>query len=262
MTEVSIGISPKRRGLKKILIAIDGPAGSGKSTTAKLVARRLGYVYLDTGAMYRAMTLKVLSSQVDPSDEKAVTELTRTTEISFVGGEDMRILLDGIDVTAAIRSEDVTANVSLVSSYPGVREIMVARQREIGSAKGCVMDGRDIGTVVFPNAELKFYIVASIMERARRRQEELSDNGVELPIHRVVEELKERDRKDSTRKTSPLRKADDAIEIDTTDLTIDEQVGIILNYVEKATTDSASVRSGSAVSQSRPLSGQEEMQRK
>ena len=221
--------------MKKILIAIDGPAGSGKSTTAKLVARRLGYVYIDTGAMYRAMTLKVLNSNVDPADETGVVALARRTTISLVEGGDLRVFLDGVDVTEAIRSEEVTNNASLVSSYPAVRELMVAKQREIGSEKGCVIDGRDIGTVVFPDADLKFYMVADIMERARRRQEELSGSGEELPIVQVVRELAERDRKDSTRETSPLRKADDAIEIDTTRLTIDEQVEIILNYANEAT---------------------------
>ncbi len=230
--------------MKKILIAIDGPAGSGKSTTARLVARKLGYVYIDTGAMYRAMTLQVLNSKLDPVNEAGVVELARRTAISLVNGGELRVILDGVDVTEAIRSEEVTNNVSLVSSYPAVRELMVAKQREIGSSKGCVIDGRDIGTVVFPDADLKFYMVADIMERARRRQEELSSNGAELPIVQVVRELNERDFKDSTRQTSPLRKAEDAIEIDTTKLTIDEQVEIILNYANEATI------------------GQEEMQKK
>ena len=234
----------KRKGLKKILIAIDGPAGSGKSTTARLVARRLGYVYIDTGAMYRAMTLKVLNSRMDPANEAGVIDLARRTVISLVNSDGLSVMLDGVDVTEAIRSEEVTNNVSLVSSYPAVRELMVAKQRDIGSMKGCVIDGRDIGTVVFPDADLKFYMVADIMERARRRQEELSGNGEELPIVQVVRELKERDFKDSTREASPLRKAEDAIEIDTTKLTIDEQVEIILNYASEATV------------------GQEEMQKK
>jgi CMP/dCMP kinase len=221
--------------LKKLLIAIDGPAGSGKSTTARLVARRLGYMYIDTGAMYRAVTLKVLNSNVDPADQSAVVELARASAITLVDDGEPHVILDGNDVSDAIRSEDVTRNVSLVSSYPAVRKLMVAKQREIGSTKGCVIDGRDIGTVVFPDADLKFYIVADIMERARRRQEELSGQGEELPIVQVVRELKERDFKDSTRETSPLKKADDAIEIDTTRLTIDEQVEIILNYANEAT---------------------------
>lgn len=221
--------------MRKILIAIDGPAGSGKSTTAKLVARKLGYIYVDTGAMYRALTLKVLASRISPSDEKEIVKLAADSDIKLINNNgNLNIVLDGIDVTAEIRSEEVTKNVSLVSSYAGVRKILVEKQREIGSKKGCVLDGRDIGTVVFPDAELKFFMIADIMERARRRQAELSKNGIELPIVQVVRELKERDIKDSTREISPLTKADDAVEIDTTNLTIDEQVAKILNYVDEA----------------------------
>ncbi len=239
--------------MKKILIAIDGPAGSGKSTTAKLVARRLGYVYIDTGAMYRAMTLKVLSSGIDPSDEAAVVRLARGTQVSLPNGDELRVFLDGTDVTEAIRSEDVTLNASLVSSYPAVRQLMVEKQREIGSRKGCVMDGRDIGTVVFPDADLKFFMVADIEERARRRQEQLLATGVELSIEQVVKELNERDLKDSTREASPLKKAIDAIEIDTTKLTIEEQVETILSYANEIMAGTEGARS---------WSGQEEMQRK
>jgi len=220
--------------VKKILIAIDGPAGSGKSTTARLVAKRLGYTYVDTGAMYRAVTLKVLTSKISPSDESRVVELAEQSRLDLLSDHtDLRVILDGNDVTDQIRSEDVTKNVSLVSSYPGIRKLMVDRQREIGARKGCVVDGRDIGTVVFPDAELKFFMTADIMERARRRQLELSSKGTELPIVQVVHELKTRDMKDSTRETSPLRKADDAVEIDTTNMTIDEQVGKILGYVNE-----------------------------
>lgn len=224
----------KRKGVKKILIAIDGPAGSGKSTTAKLVAQKLGYIYLDTGAMYRAITLKVLISGVDPSDEEEIVRLTEKSSISFDdNGGKVRVILDGSDVTEKIRAEEITKTVSLISSYPGVRKILVEKQREIGSRKGCVVDGRDIGTVVFPHADLKFFMVADIMERARRRQAELSESGTELPIVQVVNELKVRDMKDSTREASPLKKADDAIEIDTTNLTIEEQVAKILNYADE-----------------------------
>lgn len=220
--------------MKKILIAIDGPAGPGKSTTAKLVARRLGYVYLDTGAMYRAITLKVLTSHLDPTNQAEATRLAADSDIGFINnGSQLRVVLDGEDVTEKIRSVEVTKNVSLISSYPGVRKVMVEKQRAIGSAKGCVVDGRDIGTVVFPDADLKFYITADIMERARRRQAELSESGTELPIVQVVQELKERDLKDSTRETSPLRKADGAIEIDTTNLSIEEQVAKVLSYVNE-----------------------------
>ena len=220
--------------MKRILIAIDGPAGSGKSTTAKLVAKKMGYVYLDTGAMYRAITSKVLASHTNPSEEKEVVRLAAESDITFEhSGGSARVFLDDNDVTKEIRSEEVTKNVSLVSSYPGVREIMVEKQRAIGAMKGCVVDGRDIGTVVFPDADLKFFMIADIMERAKRRQAELSNSGTELPIVQVVHDLKERDKKDSTREMSPLRKADDAIEIDTTNLTIEEQVAKILNYIDE-----------------------------
>jgi cytidylate kinase len=219
--------------VRKILIAIDGPAGSGKSTTAKLVAQRLGYIYLDTGAMYRAITLKALTSRIPLENEEEIVRLAENSSISL--GSDGSVLLDGSDVTDEIRSAEVTRNVSLISSYPGVRKVLVEKQRVIGSRKGCVVDGRDTGTVVFPDADLKFYLTADIMERARRRQLELSESGTEMPIVQVVSELKERDFKDSTRQASPLRKADDAIEIDTTNLTIEEQVEKILNYVREAT---------------------------
>ncbi len=220
----------KRKGLRKILIAIDGPAGSGKSTTAKLVAQKLGYFYVDTGAMYRAFTLKILRSHIDLSNEKEIVKSAADSDIMFIDNDGkLNVILDGKDVTERIRSEEVTQNVSLISSYQGVRQIMVEKQREIGAKKGCVVDGRDIGTVVFPNADLKFFMTADIMERARRRQAELSASGVELPIVQVVREMKERDMKDSTRENSPLKKADDAIEIDTTNLTIEEQVGKIFS---------------------------------
>ena len=220
--------------MRKILIAIDGPAGSGKSTTAKLVAEKLGYVYVDTGAMYRAITLRVLNSNIDPSNRDEVEKAAENSSVVLNDGTgNFRVMLDGKDVTEEIRSEDVTKNVSLISSYPGVRRIMVNKQREIGEGKGCVLDGRDIGTVVFPDADLKIFLVADVMERARRRQEELSTSGKELPLVQVVRELKERDRKDSTREMSPLRKADDAIEIDTTNLTIAKQVETVLNYAHE-----------------------------
>ncbi len=219
--------------MRKILIAIDGPAGSGKSTSAKLVAQKLGYFYVDTGAMYRAITLKILTSPIELSNENEIVKSAADSDIMLIdNGSKLKVILDGKDVTEKIRSEEVTNNVSLISSYPGVRKVLVAKQREIGSKKGCVVDGRDISTVVFPDADLKFYMTADIMERARRRQAELSASGVELPIVQVVRELTERDLKDSTRETSPLKKADDALEIDTTNLTIEEQVEKILSYAK------------------------------
>ncbi len=220
--------------MRKIILAIDGPAGSGKSTTARLVAASLGYVYIDTGAMYRAITLQVLKSRIDLNDESRVVNEAKTCKLDIDSKEgNFRISLNGSDVTDSIRTEAVTRNVSLISSYPGVREIMVEKQRQIGARKGCVVDGRDVGTVVFPEADLKFFLVADIMERARRRQLELSSRGEVLPISQVAKELQERDSKDSTRASSPLKKAPDAIEIDDTNLTIREQVAKVLSYVEE-----------------------------
>lgn len=221
----------------KLLIAIDGPAGSGKTTTARLLAERLSYTYLDTGAMYRAITLKVLQMGVLPTDEPNVVRIARQARLMLknVNGG-LHIFLDSEDVTEKIRSEEVTQNVSLISSYPGVRELMVEKQREIGAQKGCVVDGRDIGTVVFPDADLKFFMVADVVERARRRQLELSNGGREMPLVEVVRQIRERDERDSNREISPLRRADDAILIDTTKLSIEEQVEEIMRYVKEKIT--------------------------
>lgn len=215
--------------MRKIIIAIDGPAGSGKSTTARLVAQKLGYIYIDTGAMYRALTLKVIESEVDPSNEDEVARLVEDTKIELLyENGNLRVFLDGKDVTEKIRSPQVTSLVSLVSAHPKVRTAMVKKQRELGKNGGVVMDGRDIGTVVFPEAELKIFMKADIKERAKRRQKEMESQGFKVGIDEVMKELEERDKFDSTREFSPLKKANDAIEIDTTNLTIDEQVELVL----------------------------------
>lgn len=207
-----------------IIIAIDGPAGSGKSTTAKLLAQRLGYKYIDTGAMYRAVTLHWLRKNL-PLDENVVCNLLPAITIDFhyVNGS-LRTFLNGEDVSEEIRLPEVTKFVSPISTYKCVREFLVAQQRKIGSEGGIVMDGRDIGTVVFPNAELKVYLIASVDERTRRRLLELQQKGVDISPEEVRKQIVERDIIDSTREHSPLRKATDAIEIDTTNLTIEEQV--------------------------------------
>lgn len=208
-----------------LIIAIDGPAASGKSTTARLVADRLGYIYIDTGAMYRAVTLAVLRAGIPPADEAAVTELAARirVELERVDG-DCCVRLDGEDVSAAIRTPEVTAHVSQVSAYPGVRERMVVLQRNAATAGGVVMDGRDIGTVVFPHADLKIFMVADLHARAARRGAELVNMGRDGELQVLAAQLSERDRLDSERGVSPLRKADDAVEIDTSALTIEEQV--------------------------------------
>lgn len=216
-----------------MIIAIDGPAGSGKSTTAKLVAKKLGILHLDTGAMYRMVTLKGLQSGIAYTDPESLGKMAQTMKIRFdVESGKQRVWMDGQDVTADIRSREVTANVSDYCAVPVVREILVDQQRKIGKSQSTVLEGRDIGTVVFPDADFKFFLVADIAERAKRRQKELAGKGVQKDLEELKADIAERDRKDSTREHSPLRKADDAIEIDTSNLTIEEQVERIVDIVK------------------------------
>jgi len=217
---------------KRISIAIDGPAAAGKSTIAKIVAKNLSYVYIDTGAMYRALTLKALNENINLEDEKALAEVLNRTTIELVPTETGQlILLDGEDVTEAIRQPEVTNNVSVVSMPKLVREEMVRRQREFAVTGGVVMDGRDIGTAVLPNAELKLFMIASVLERAERRFAENQTKGINTPLETLMEEIARRDKLDSEREVSPLVKAEDAIELDTTSMTISEVVDYIMNIV-------------------------------
>jgi cytidylate kinase len=223
--------------LKKIIIAIDGPAASGKSTTAKQVASQLGYLHIDTGAMYRAMALKVLRSKVDPNDSEKVAELATTTTVRLALRDGkVRIVLDGEEVSGEIRLPEVTNMVSPVSTVSDVRKLMVKEQREMGTEGGIVLEGRDIGTVVFPNAELKIFMLADVRERAVRRRKELETKGVTISVEELEKEILERDRIDSGRAVSPLTKADDAIELDTTHLSIEEQVNFIVEKARKIIT--------------------------
>ncbi len=215
--------------LRKLIIAIDGPAASGKSTTARLVAARLGYLHIDTGAMYRAMTLRVLEERIHLDDHETIGRLAEQTEIQLRQQEDgLHIFLDSRDVSELIRSQAVTKAASPVSSIKAVREVMVREQRKMGESGGIVLEGRDIGTVVFPNADLKIFLVAQVEERAKRRQKDFQKNGIEVGLETLTDELIKRDEFDSTRKESPLRKADDAILLDTSSMTIDEQVEFIV----------------------------------
>ncbi len=217
-------------------IAIDGPAGSGKSTIAKLVAHKLGYIYCDTGAMYRTVTVMALRLGIDLSDEAAIMDQLKQLDIRFVPSADgQKVLMNGTDVTLAIRQPETTNNVSQVSALPKVREDLVQRQRDIAAQNDIVMDGRDIGTTVLPNAEVKVFMIASVEARAIRRHKENVEKGIMTPIAKLEEEIAERDRKDSTRAVSPLRKAEDAVEIDSTKMTIDEEVAEIIALVPKQT---------------------------
>lgn len=210
-------------------IAIDGPASAGKSTIAKLVATKLGYVYCDTGAMYRTVTLMALRAGIDVHDADAITARLPELRIDFRPTADgQQVLMNGDDVSLAIRQEDVTNNASAVSAIPAVRADLTQRQRDIAAAGNIVMDGRDIGTTVLPDAELKVFMVASVEERARRRFLDNQAKGIDVPVEVLEQEIAARDHKDSTRATSPLKQADDAVHIDTTHMSIDEVVTEIL----------------------------------
>ena len=210
-------------------LAIDGPAGSGKSTISARIAKKLNWTHIDTGAMYRAVTLKAIELGADLENESSY----RFLESVIVHYDYDKIYVDDLDVTEAIRSEDVTKNVSLVSSFPYVRKKLVELQKKAAEKGNIVMDGRDIGTVVLPHADLKIFLTANVEERAKRRYKENKEKGKDLHISKVIEDIVVRDQKDSTRKESPLRKADDAIIIDTTYLTIDEVVDKIIELTDK-----------------------------
>lgn len=219
---------------KSIVIALDGPAGAGKSTVAKEVAKRLGFVYLDTGAMYRSLTLKALRHHIDVNDEKKLIELARITTIDLQMSPQhtLKVLLDGVDVTEDIRTPEVTNQTFYIARVGGVREVMVERQRAIGEKANIVAEGRDIGTVVFPHAYRKFYLDANFEERANRRFKEMKDKGTVVESASVQKDLQERDTKDFTRTVGPLKKADDAIVIDSTHMSAEDVVQKIIDSIE------------------------------
>lgn len=211
----------------KINIAIDGPAAAGKSTISKRVAEKLGYIYIDTGAMYRAVTLHVLNSR------KEVLDKLNDVDIRFSNDESRSVYLNGVDVSAEIRSPEVTQNVSGISSIQNVREYLVQMQRVIAEDKGVVMDGRDIGTTVLPEAELKIYMKASPEIRAKRRLEEEQDRGTDVDLSTLVQQIIRRDDLDMTREISPLKKANDAILLDTSHMSIEEVENYIIRMAQK-----------------------------
>ena len=216
-----------------MIVAIDGPAATGKSTSAKKVSRELGFTHLDTGAMYRCVTLSVLRNQITLDNENALSQLLNELDIRLEKLDDeLVVYLNGEDVSDEIRKAEVTSYVSTVSAVSQVRNALVRVQRNIAKNQDCVVEGRDIGTIVFPDAEFKFFLVADDFVRARRRQLDLIAIGEEKSIAVLVEEIRQRDFLDSERNNSPLRKADDAIEIDTSKMTLDEQVAFMVNKVK------------------------------
>ncbi|KPL59760.1 (d)CMP kinase [Rossellomorea vietnamensis] len=220
--------------LKKLRIAIDGPAAAGKSTVAKIVAGKLSYLYIDTGAMYRSLTYKALSNNIDLHDENELNRLLSETTIELEPSEDGQLVfLDGNDVTDEIRQASVTNSVSHVAVHSGVREEMVKRQQQLAKEGAVVMDGRDIGTHVIPDAEIKVFLLASVDERAQRRYEENLSKGYPSDLEQLKEEIARRDKIDSEREVAPLKKAEDATEIDTTSLSISDVVDQIMLLVER-----------------------------
>ena len=215
---------------KIIRVAIDGPSGAGKSTIAKAVAKEMNIDYIDTGAMYRAVGLKVKNSGIDMNDEAAMAAMLADTDIDFVNGD---IVLDGVIVNKEIRANDMSMMASNVSALPAVRQKLVELQRKMGQTKSIIMDGRDIGTNVLTDAEVKIFMTASPEERADRRYKELIEKGQDVTYDQILEDIKQRDHNDSTRALNPLRKADDAIELDTTGMSIEEVTDYIMNEVSK-----------------------------
>ncbi|WP_242142641.1 MULTISPECIES: (d)CMP kinase [unclassified Bacillus cereus group] len=220
---------------KRISIAIDGPAAAGKSTVAKVVAKQLSYVYIDTGAMYRTLTYAALEKNIDIENEEKLMEVLQSIRIEFQQGKDtQQVFLNGQDVSEVIRTPDVTNRVSIVAKHRLVREEMVRRQQELAAQGGVVMDGRDIGTHVLPDAEVKIFMLASVEERAERRHLENVKKGFASNLEQLKKEIAQRDKLDSEREVSPLKKAEDAFELDTTSLSIEEVVRNIMDIVSEA----------------------------
>ena len=243
--------------MRKLIIAIDGPVGSGKSTVARRVAELLGYTYLDSGAMYRALAYKALTRSVPLDSAEKVETLARETHIdlevgaahsgasgaNFVGT--LRVRLDGADVTEAIRSAEVSQAASRVAQIPGVRKVLVAEQRRAGQRGGVVMEGRDIGTVVFPDADLKIYLDASVEVRAERRWREHQQKGERIDVARVIEQVRERDQRDLHREASPLARAADAVLVDNTAMDVEETARLIVLLARKREHTGAYLKSKS-----------------
>ena len=216
-------------------IAVDGPSGAGKSTLAKLLARELGFLYVDTGAIYRTVGLKACREGVDPEDGAAVTALLPGLDIDMKYGEDglQHMYLDGEDVTDAIRRHEISRYASCVSAIPAVRDFLLERQRELARTHDVIMDGRDIGTVVLPRADVKIFLTASPEDRARRRYEELRQRGQEADYDTVLRDVIQRDERDTRRSAAPLRRAEDALLVDTTGNSLEESLGVLLDTIKE-----------------------------
>lgn len=219
---------------KKLIIAIDGTAGAGKGTAGKLLAEELNYIYVDSGSIYRALAFKAIEQKIDLDKEKELTELTKNTTLRFQKKNNaVRLFIDGRDVSSAIRSEQIGQAASRISAKKGVRKGLLGIQRKVGKSGGIVMDGRDIGTVVFPDAEIKFFLDASLKVRSKRRYLELKEKGLKTSLKDIIREVEKRDHNDSRREIAPLKKADDAIYVDTSKMTPEEVLKTLLIYCKE-----------------------------
>lgn len=219
--------------MKRVIVAIDGPAAAGKSTVSKAVAKKLGFTYIDTGAMYRAFTNYVLRKGVDPKDEEACVKLI--PEVSIKLYPDGKVICSGEDVTKVIREPLVSGNVSYIASYKDIRLALVKQQRLMAEETSVLMDGRDIGTYVLPNADVKIFMIASVSERAKRRYKENMEKGIACTFDDIVQDIEKRDRIDSSRAFAPLKAADDAIKLDTSSLNIEEAIDAVLKIIKDKT---------------------------
>jgi cytidylate kinase len=238
----------KNSNLPKLIVAIDGPAGSGKSTVTHLLAKRLGYVHIDTGALYRAVALQAKEKGVAIDDAAALGKIAGECKLSFQWENDTnQIFLNGRNVSGLIRTPEISMAASKISAHGEVRQALLGLQRDMGKPGGVVLEGRDIGTVVFPNAHIKFYLTATVDSRARRRMVELEEKGTFLDFEEVKKQVIERDRGDTERKVAPLRKAEDAIEIDTTNMTVEQVVSTLATMAHERANAlaSAGAKSGS-----------------
>jgi cytidylate kinase len=220
--------------MKRLLITIDGPAGAGKSTVGRLLAKHLGYTYIDTGALYRAVALAVISQGCSPDDDSAVEKVCRDLKLAFKGSkEGLRLYMNDVDVTDEIRTQEITMQASAISAKHVVREYLLRVQREMGRQGGAVFEGRDMGTVVFPEGDVKFYLDAEPEVRALRRYRELAESvpGKSISLHDVSDAMKKRDQNDSSRALAPLRPAHDAVRIDSSSLNIEQVVGLMVDHI-------------------------------